>query len=141
MGTGNPGDVVPCGFCSLGNFLIYWETASQLACAAVYSLNGVPPATALCVLIGGAYANNSYLLYMAPSSANTCWYYLQNWFQTSAGPNVGPGVLPLYVDGSAKPPSNPVYFAITLDPLNSSTGAGGNIILTGSPVMSKLTAL
>ena len=87
------------------------------------------PATALCVLLGtgGANQTTSAILYLAGASANSCWYYLQNWFGMSAGLSVGPGL----VNCSSVP-----YVAI------SPTGPAGNIILSGiSPLTSMLTQL
>jgi hypothetical protein len=123
------GDTVPCAFLTLGSFLVFWELASNLANAAPYKLNGVSPATALCVLLGTGSANQttSAILYLAGSSANSCWYYLQNWFGMSPGLGVGPGL----VNCSQVP-----YVAI------SPTGPAGNIILSGiSPLTSMLTQL
>jgi hypothetical protein len=123
------GDIVPCAFLTLGSFLIFWELASNMANAVPYKLNGVSPSTALCVLLGTGSASQatSAILYLAGSSANSSWYYLQNWFGMSAGLSIGPGL----VNCGLVP-----YVAI------SPTGPAGNIILSGiSPSTSMLTQL
>jgi len=123
------GDIVPCGFQSLGSFLIYWEMTSKLINTVPYQLVGVSSNTALCVRVGAQNSSQSTMgiLYMAPSSVSSCWYYLQNFLGAPAGLGVGAGA---YALGGYQ------YLAISPD------GLGGNIILSGiNPSMSDLTAL
>jgi hypothetical protein len=129
------GDIVPCAFSSLIQLGFYWGSQHAVN-ATMYELNGVSPTIAVCVLVYGAGSSNSTIaiLYMAPSSASTCWYYLQNYLGALAmGPKTGAGANKVW-KGSHASGTWIKYVAI------SKTGPGGNIIWNRvNPVMSKLT--
>ena len=129
------GDIVPCAFSSLINLAFYWDTQHTVN-ATMYELNGVSPAIAVCVLVYGASSWNSTIaiLYMAPSSASSCWFYLQHYLGALyMGVKTGAGANKVWKNSNAS--GTPItYVAI------SKTGPGGNIIWNGvNPVMSKLT--
>lgn len=126
------GDILPAAFTSLGNFLIFWEINSP-SNMVPYSLNGVPPSTALCALANVESTTPNVfpqgILYVAPSQTKSCWYYLQNWFGLMPGLTVGPAATNFLL-------ASPQYVAI------SPTGPGGNILLClRNLVMTNLTQL
>ena len=133
---GVPGSA-PAAFDSLGSFLIFWEITAQPVCILFglvkylpYELKGVSTATALCVVTAALSSGSVFdgVLYMAPSSVSSCWYYLLNWMGMAATPSVGPCV--------TLPASGAQYVAV------SPTGPGGPTVLGDiKPVMSKLTKL
>jgi hypothetical protein len=87
---------LPDVFKALDNLLLYYEITQHrwnTGVLDVFSLNGVPTSVAIAVLLShSSYSSKPYLemLYMAPSHAESFWYYLLNWFDWAPPLNFGP---------------------------------------------------
>jgi hypothetical protein len=88
-GAGNPPNTqlypLAAALDSAGDFLTYWEMGGpcQGWSATPDRLNGVAHQTALCgnVKYAPSCNMNRWLLYMAPSQANSAWYYITDWLK------------------------------------------------------------
>jgi len=122
-------DTVPVAFQSLGDLLIYWEMTATNVVGVPYQLSGVSSSVAMSVLIAGTDGSQSAILYMAPASIASCWYYLQNFIGMSAPLKVGPAI--------NLPCSNVVSYVAV-----SPTGVCGSVLLSPiTPDMSQLLAV
>lgn len=72
---GMSSESLPYLFKSLGDLLVYWEMGAAFWGFEVYTLNGVSPSLALCVM-NSADKWGYGALYIAPSHATEFWYYL-----------------------------------------------------------------
>ncbi len=83
----------PVAFRSLADLLLFWEITarSENISGTPYSINGVPTQTAICVKITYP-TGDAWILYVAPSVANSGWYYMMNYLNVIPGIKTGPAV-------------------------------------------------
>jgi hypothetical protein len=125
-----PNNVLPAAFKSLHDVKVYFKGFGPVGYH-VYSMNGVSPSTAICVLTivgrllptgrgGGSAGSVQGLLYTSPSAYNNAWYYLTNFLTASPGPLTGPVVKSLdiaqYVAIANNPSRGSHYWAWNSDP-------------------------